>query len=111
MKEAGKKSGVITAAIAALFLWGTSGESAMGDVNGDGAVDAADASMVLSEYAKGSVQQDTEFSDEQKQKADVTGDGVMDAADASAIISYYAYSSTEKAFLSADIYFENLGKL
>lgn len=111
MKEAGKKAGVITAAIAALFLWGTSGESAMGDVNGDGAVDAADASMVLSEYAKGSVHQETEFSDEQKQKADVTGDGVMDAADASAIISYYAYSSTEKAFLSADIYFENLGKL
>lgn len=74
-----------------------SGEPAvylLGDVNGDGEVNANDASAVLTEYSAVSTNQASTLSSEQKQSADINGDGTVDAVDASAILAYYAYLST-----------------
>ncbi|WP_295077330.1 dockerin type I domain-containing protein [Ruminococcus sp.] len=64
-----------------------------GDVNGDGFVDAVDASAVLAEYAQISAELPESFSPAQKSAADVNNDGFNDAVDASQILSYYAYLS------------------
>ena len=65
-----------------------------GDVNGDGFIDAVDASAVLAEYAHISAELPESFSPAQKSAADVNNDGFNDAVDASQILSYYAYLST-----------------
>ena len=67
----------------------------LGDVNNDGFVDAVDASMVLSEYARLSANQNAAFTDKQRSAANVNGDGYVDAVDASNILAYYAYLSSE----------------
>ncbi|MBO7364439.1 MAG: leucine-rich repeat domain-containing protein, partial [Lachnospiraceae bacterium] len=66
----------------------------LGDVNSDGLIDAVDASMVLSEYAKVSSNINGSFSDNQKKAADVDANSFIDAVDASKILSYYAYVSS-----------------
>lgn len=66
----------------------------LGDVNGDKLIDAVDASMVLSEYAKISSNVQGSFNDDQKKAADVDYNGLTDAVDASKILSYYAYASS-----------------
>lgn len=58
-------------------------EGGSGDVDGDGEVTAADASMIL-RYTQGL----TALTDAQKEAADVNGDGVVDAKDAEMILMY-----------------------
>lgn len=53
----------------------------LGDVNGDGKVDASDALLALQDSVKLS-----ELSEEQRQKADMNGDGRVDASDALAML-------------------------
>ena len=66
----------------------------LGDINGDGAVDSSDASLVLVEYAAMSTGGTTTLSEKQKNAADVNSDDTEDASDASKILEYYAYCST-----------------
>lgn len=65
-----------------------------GDVDGNGIVDATDASSVLVEYASLSTTEQITFTENQTACADINGDGFIDAVDASYILSYYAYTST-----------------
>lgn len=66
-----------------------------GDVNCDGVVDAADASLVLKAYAVSSTDTDLPtFIDDRY--GDFNLDEVVDAADASDILRYYAEMSTKK---------------
>lgn len=65
-----------------------------GDVNNDGAINAADASAVLAEYARTSTGYEALFTENQNKSADVNLDGKTDSSDASLILSYYAYTST-----------------
>ena len=62
----------------------------LGDVNGDGIIDAADA-IKISRYDAG----DETFTGEQLSAADVTGDGIVDAADAIKVGRYDAGLITE----------------
>ena len=65
-----------------------------GDPNGDGKIDAKDASFVLEAYAKLSTGSEDVLTAAQSTAADVKTDGNVDAKDASAILAYYAYLST-----------------
>ncbi len=67
-----------------------------GDVNGDGAIDSSDASLVLGEYAAVQTGSAASFTESQKKAADVNEDGDVSATDASAILAYYADSATGK---------------
>ena len=83
----------------------TSDEYEFGDVNGDGHINAVDASSVLSYYAMISTNQDGGYDDKQKAAADVNHDGQINAVDASCILSYYAYvSTTNEEILSIEAY-------
>ena len=64
-----------------------------GDLNGDGVVDAVDASRLLSNYATYStgIAVPTE---EDIYVSDVNGDGMIDAIDASNVLAYYAFVSS-----------------
>ena len=74
-----------------------------GDLNGDGEVNAVDASLVLREYAQLSGEtQSGSFTDAQKKAADIDENGFVDAVDASSILSYYAYVSTIKEGVAPD---------
>ena len=66
----------------------------LGDVNGDGMIDASDASQILGIYATYSTGGTPEETEEQLLSADVNSDGNVDASDASTVLSYYAYVST-----------------
>ncbi|MDE6775084.1 MAG: hypothetical protein K2J37_02075 [Ruminococcus sp.] len=66
----------------------------LGDVDGDGMIDATDASMVLYEYSLLSTGKESSFTVNQKKSADVNKDGMTDSTDASSILVYYADSST-----------------
>lgn len=66
----------------------------LGDVDGDGLINAIDASSVLSYYAMISTNKNGDFDEKQKAAADVNNDGNINAVDASCILSYYAYTST-----------------
>lgn len=65
-----------------------------GDVNGDGFIDAVDATSVLVEYAGNSTGGSGTFTERQKLSADVNDDGFIDAVDATQILVYYAQLST-----------------
>ena len=65
-----------------------------GDANGDGIIDATDASAVLTTYAMNSTE-NGEWNYITEDFGDFNNDGVLDATDASAILSYYANSSVE----------------
>lgn len=69
---------------------------ATGDVNEDGKVDSADASLVLSEYGLIQTGGNLTFTDAQKKTADVNKDGKTDSSDASKILEYYGAVSTGK---------------
>ena len=71
----------------------TVGDGLLGDVNGDGKVDQADAQMILDYEAR---RVDTELS---LKVADVSGDGVIDSNDAVLILQYAA--GTLKEFPAA----------
>lgn len=66
-----------------------------GDVNGDGNIDALDASSVLTHYALKSTGNKSKLTDKQVAAADFNTDGAVDALDASAILTYYAKKATE----------------
>ena len=66
----------------------------LGDVDGNGAINAVDASIVLQYYANTSIKKDGGLTKEQVTAADVNKDGKADAVDASIILSYYAYCGT-----------------
>lgn len=84
------------------FCIGTGTGYMLGDVNDDGTINAVDASMVLSEYARKATGQTLTFSEIQKKAADVNDDSDVNAVDASKILSYYAYKATGGTLLFAD---------
>lgn len=65
-----------------------------GDVDGNGAVNAVDASIILSEYALTSTGKPSEFDAAQREAGDVDKNGALNAVDASIVLSYYAYTAT-----------------
>ncbi len=62
-----------------------------GDLNGDNAVDAADAAMVLIAAAAVGSGADSGLTDAQETAADLNGDSLFDAVDAALILRYAAY--------------------
>ena len=66
----------------------------LGDVNSDGAVNAIDASLVLTEYSAIATGKNSIFNDGQKVSADVNNDGAVNALDASNILGYYSFTAT-----------------
>lgn len=68
--------------------------SALGDINRDGAVDAADAARILMAAAAQGSGADSGFTDEQKANADLNSDSVFDSIDASLILQYAAYTGS-----------------
>jgi len=66
----------------------------LGDVNFDGKVNAVDASQVLAQYAKASVNEPYDFTEKQFAAGDIDENGILDAVDASAILAYYTYLAT-----------------
>ncbi|MBP5433159.1 dockerin type I domain-containing protein [Ruminococcus sp.] len=64
-----------------------------GDPNGDGIIDAVDASYMMANYAKISTGSYEPNIDEII-TCDVNDDGMMDAVDASVVLAYYAYVSS-----------------
>lgn len=75
---------------------GTGDDYLLGDVNEDGKVDSADASLVLAEYGLIQTGGTLTFTDKQKKAADVNKDGKSDSSDASKILEYYGAISTGK---------------
>ncbi len=68
--------------------------ASLGDINGDGAVDAADAARILMAAAAMGSGADSGFTDAQKANADLNIDGVFDSIDASLILQYAAYTGS-----------------
>lgn len=66
----------------------------LGDVDGNGTVDASDASNVLAVYAAVQTGNKSALTSEIKKIADVDGNGIVDASDASTILAFYAYRQT-----------------
>lgn len=67
--------------------------TAAGDANKNGIIDAADATMVLCEYAAIQLlRSSSQFSQEQKTACDWDYGNTLTPADASAILTYYSYS-------------------
>ena len=75
---------------------GTGDDYLLGDVNEDGKVDSADASLVIAEYGLIQTGGTLTFTDKQKKAADVNKDGKSDSSDASKILEYYGAISTGK---------------
>ena len=67
----------------------------MGDVNGDGIVNAVDASAILTYFAITMTNQ-TPTMKFDKSVADYNNDGIINSIDASAILTYYANSMITK---------------
>ncbi|WP_295068808.1 dockerin type I domain-containing protein [Ruminococcus sp.] len=86
-----------TAALAAssvgITAHGEAGLYLIGDINGDGIVDSADACSALAAYAYTSSGKESPLFTYQESAADLNGDSQVDAVDASLILSYYAWAS------------------
>ena len=80
-------------------------KQSLGDYNNDGAVNAVDASYILTVYAENSINHTTATA-EQLAVGDVNKDGKLDAVDASYVLSYYAYWSTKEK-ISLEEYLKN----
>jgi C1A family cysteine protease len=74
----------------------TKNDRKIGDVDMNGIVDAVDASLILTHYARISAGEKTVISEEQLVSADYNRDGTVDGRDASAVLSYYAQISVER---------------
>jgi hypothetical protein len=68
----------------------------LGDPNGDGKINAVDASIILSNYARFSTSDEKPTADETA-SCDVNKDGKINAVDASTVLAYYAYCATNEA--------------
>ncbi len=66
----------------------------MGDANGNGIVDASDASMILGEYANISTGKANTFTESQFEVADVNNDNIINSVDASKVLGIYSSAST-----------------
>lgn len=71
----------------------TKSELSFGDLNGDSAINAVDASIILSSYARYATSNDKP-SAEELSAGDIDKNGTIDSVDASIVLSYYAYVST-----------------
>ena len=85
---------------------GDTGVTRKGDVSCDGAIDALDSSLILTDYALRSAGKDSIFSMSQSAAADVNADGSIDALDASMVLGYYAYISAVSP-IDPESYFKN----
>ena len=93
---------------AAFTAYGEASLFMIGDIDGDGVVDAADASAVLAAYACTSAGQDSPLYSYQTSAADLNGDSAVDAVDASLILSYYAWASaTDEGGIMTDFLEKN----
>ncbi len=93
---------------AAVTAYGEASLFMIGDIDGDGVVDATDASAVLSAYACTSAGQDSPLYSYQTSAADLNGDSAVDAVDASLILSYYAWASaTDEGGIRTDFLEKN----
>lgn len=66
----------------------------LGDANGDGKVNALDATEILCYYAEKSVSFAENAAAEAPPNSDMNKDGAINAADASYVLSYYSYTAT-----------------
>ncbi len=87
---------VLIATLSSVTAYADNPGTLMKDVNFDGVINAVDASMVLSEYAKSSAGEETTLSETQRYVADTNYDGQVTAVDASCILSDYALRSADK---------------
>ena len=71
----------------------SAGKYSKGDANGDGRINAVDASDILSIYTRISTG-GAKLTDAEKASCDVNSDGTVNAIDASYVLSFYAYSQT-----------------
>lgn len=74
----------------------------VGDINGDGNINAVDASAVLTAYALTATGSDSGLSKNQEIAADVNDNGVFNAVDASIILTYYALTATGESLSFKD---------
>lgn len=72
----------------------TDNSGSKGDVNGDGAVDASDATMILQAYSALSIGAGHGLSAAQTAAADVDGDSAITSSDATYVLMYYNYLAT-----------------
>lgn len=92
---------------------------ALGDVNGDGNIDASDAAEILVEAARRGAGYESEFTDAQITAADVNEDGAIDASDAAVVLVYAAtvgagsFTGTLRDFLQASKEYDedNVGEI
>ena len=70
------------------------GKPSKGDANGDGVINAVDASNVLSIYARISTTNGTKLTETERDCCDVNNDDSVNAIDASNILAYYTYTQT-----------------
>ena len=87
-------TGTVTTAVTTTTAPSADSVYKLGDVNADGFVDSADASDILTEYARTSTGEAPTFKNDLFITADVNYDGSVDSGDASDILSYYVYTST-----------------
>lgn len=74
----------------------------LGDVDGNGKVDASDASRILIMYADISTGRAESFDEDTMLRSDIDRNGKTDASDASLVLQYYAALSTSEEFISWD---------
>ncbi len=74
----------------------TDKDNIRGDVNGDSIIDAADASVILAQYAAVQTGGNSILNHKQLKAADVNNDGIVDSSDASKILFYYTLISIGK---------------
>lgn len=95
-------SAVLAVTATGFTAYGEAGLYVIGDINGDGVVDAADASFVLAAYASTSSGKESPLYTYQLPAADLNGDNVIDAVDASLILLYnnWALTGNEGAIMT-----------
>ncbi len=86
---------VFTKGIEQGYIEITGARPKMGDLNGDGIIDAVDASVLLANYAKYSTDKAAPTADD-IEISDVNKDGKINAVDASLLLAFYARVSSGK---------------
>lgn len=66
----------------------------LGDIDGDGMVNASDATEILVAYSALSTNEKPKLNNVQLTYADINSDGSVNASDASDVLVYYSYTST-----------------